>query len=200
MVEGLRDNTPGSILLAYEHQAYLAENIFFHYKFLKNPEKAKDNPQFFNYMEMLADFDKWRDSISQTYLESWPAYSATFKSTEDVQKERISVARQLMGEGVYSWIVQNLKILGLTLGSEEMAKSKKLHESKLGAFQNKELAKFRQASYAAAGQLYFEIAEKSTTKELVTFNLDIAKQYAEALDDKKLLKKIAALREKRVKK
>ena len=98
------------------------------------------------------------DSISQTYLESWPAYSATFKSTEDVQKERISVARQLMGEGVYSWIVQNLKILGLTVGSEEMAKSKKLHESKLVAVQNKVLAKFRNEGDAAEGHLYVESA------------------------------------------
>lgn len=120
MVEEVRGNAPGVMAIEFEHEAFLMQNKYLHAKLLKDPDKTMNHPWFGGYVELLGNFDTWREAITRQYMESWPQFSGNLKKTQEIQDTRISLARKIMGEGLYERVTGWLKLKGFGLGSEEI--------------------------------------------------------------------------------
>lgn len=136
MVEEVRGNAPGVMALEFEHEAFLMQNKYLHAKLLKDPDKTMEHPWFGGYVELMGDFDRWRESITRQYMDSWPQFAGNLKKAGEIQKTRIGLARRLMGEGVYARVSGWLKLRGFELGTREIKNEASAQKAAMDTFEN----------------------------------------------------------------
>jgi len=146
-LETLRGNTPSTIPIENEHEAFVEQMRYLHATLIKNPRAAMRNADARDYLSMLKDFDQWRDNITQRYLEGYPEAAATFPTIASLQKIRVSAARRLSKENLFTGWVQNIKLLRLSKGTQAIQKAEKVVRSRLDEFRTKEYPHMRVQAY-----------------------------------------------------
>ncbi|MBI5630648.1 MAG: hypothetical protein HY921_07175 [Elusimicrobia bacterium] len=180
-----RAATPLAIYLEYEHEASIERNRYIYQMLLSNPDAVKDSPWLEDYRRMLADFDRWRDRISQLYLWSWPQWAATLPDAEAIQRGRAQVLKLLMGEdagrrGEAYW---RELLSRLNLGSGELARVKSEQGRFLEKFLRDEYPEMRRRSYPALSKLFLKQALSVRNPTKIFRFLDTAENYAELMTD-----------------
>jgi hypothetical protein len=190
-----RGDTPGVIHVEYEHEAFLQEMRYFHWKLLNDPNSVKDNPWLSNYMGLLSNFDQWRDGITQQYYQLWPRESATLPTAEGLQQERISTARRLMGESLYQAASEGLKLLGLYRGEQDLTQVQDQSEKRMDQFKKGEYLTMRAQGIPAVAKLYLANAQSAKVPIERTSDLQVAMSYAQASGDKGLIAQVKKAQE-----
>ena len=152
MVEEVRGNAPGVMALEFEHEAFLMQNKYIHAKLLKDPDKTMEEPWFGGYLELLGDFDRWREAITRQYMDSWPQFAGNLKKAEEIQDTRIGLARRLMGEGLYARVSGWLKLRGYELGSREIRTEASAQMAAMESFHQSAYPVMRREGFSKMGE------------------------------------------------
>ncbi|MDD5629158.1 MAG: hypothetical protein PHU21_08835 [Elusimicrobia bacterium] len=197
MVEVNRGNMPGVMFLENEHEAFLAEMRWLHARLIADPAGSANEEMLESYRQFIVNPDLWRNDISQRYLANWPQFAATLPTAQDLQKQRISTARRLMGEGLYQRVVQGFKVLVMERGTQEMRTVESANRKRVAEFDKTRYPAMRAEGMRALAELYIAQAEKAKGAGDREEALDTAWAYALQLKDEPLTARIEALRAKK---
>ncbi|MBI3553065.1 MAG: hypothetical protein HY077_11170 [Elusimicrobia bacterium] len=185
-----RGNTPAVIHLEYEHEAFIQENRYMHWKVLHDPASAKDDPMLPSYMEMLSDFDKFRDGVTQQYYQLFPKNAATLATVNDLQKERVSAARRLMGESLHAGLVEMLRLFGMARGSSQIKRVESSSRKRMEAFLKDEYPRMQEEGRRGIVEVYLLNAQDDKTAIERDSDLLTAEEWAKATQDEKLIERV----------
>ena len=118
-IEMVRGNAPGNNPLVKEHEAY-REQCRYEFSLVFRDPPVIEKRSYMSYcLPMLKDYDRFRDMISRSYLSTF-AGTSELSDVVKIQKERESMARRLMGEGLYQRALQTFKLAGMFQGDEAL--------------------------------------------------------------------------------
>lgn len=192
-----RGNTPSGMHIEYEHEAFLAELRYFHSKLVADPSSVKDNPDLNRYMSLIADFDKWRDGITQEYYQDFPRDAATLPDLQAVQAERVGIARRLMGESLFAKAKEYLKILGMDRGTEELDRVRSDSKKRMDAFQKNDYGQMQKEGTKAVAELFLLKAKQAKYPAERDGYFETAGDYARASGDADLIARVEKARKKK---
>ena len=193
--EQARGNVPGGDWAEDEHEAFLTEMLFLNDKLKADPlDKNVDEDSLRRYTQLALDFDRWRDEITQEYFEDFPASASSVETAREIQAERASAARRLMGESLYKLVYEGAKLVGLELGSQTIDAFSAGYSARMSAFLKNEYPAFRrQASgVLARRRLAAALARKPGQERQIL--LGEAADFAKTAQDPALSARIEAAR------
>ncbi len=147
---------PSVFILEREHEAFLESNRYLHQKLLADPSAAAKSTHFSGYMAMIQDFERWRDGISQSYLETWPDAAANLKTVEDLRQTRLAAADKLKLKNVLNtaWFdFESLKTKRIKNAGADLKSGEKTHNKYISKFLAEEYPKMRYEGYLARAKI-----------------------------------------------
>ncbi|PCI39156.1 MAG: hypothetical protein COB53_03710 [Elusimicrobia bacterium] len=146
-VEVYRGTVPNGNVLEGEQEAFLVGARFLHEELKADPARKVSAASMGMYRKLLQGFGGFRGAISAHYLSSYPSEAASLKTLQEIQKERVGTARRLMGETVYSYLDQGLKLIGYKRGTEAMALDQNFYDKEFTRFEEEEYPTLRREGY-----------------------------------------------------
>lgn len=168
-----------------------------HWKVMHDPAAAMNDPNLARYTEFITNFDKFREGVAQQYLELFPKDAATLSTVEDLQHERVSIARRLMGENLHSAAVELLKMVGMARGEAELERVQSDQQKRTAAFVKDEYPKDQQEGYRGMAELYLLKAQSDKTPIERDNDWNAAEAWAKATGDKALIDRVEKAKEKK---
>ncbi|TBR20894.1 hypothetical protein EPO15_11750 [bacterium] len=141
-VEMLRGNAPQVNPLEKEHEAYRAQLMYFHDKLKADPAGAIASPEFQTYQALLADYGQYKESITRTYMTTFPG-SSDFKTAAELQKERRRISERLGRSDWAEWGRQALRRVGFQWGDAALRSAAEDSRAREQAFEAADLPRMR---------------------------------------------------------
>jgi hypothetical protein len=146
-VETLRGNAPAMNPLEREDEAYREECRYFADKLALHPRKAVQSPEMARYQMLLAQgYSGLKSWVEQNYVGTF-AGSTNFKTVEQVQAQRESVAARLQKTGAYMYALEALKKIGLAIGAKAVQEDAAAYRRRDAEFGDRILPAMRRDSY-----------------------------------------------------
>lgn len=186
--EAWRGNVLDADYVEQEHEAFLTELRYIHKKMLADPKATMTDGDLERYEGLITDLDRWRDGITQSYFESWPAGAANLQTARDVSAARKKAARELMDPLDFKSLwEQSLKLLGLKQGDRELEDYAVAHNARMEAFRAKEYPTMRKESSLVLARAWSAKARRETRSFDRKNALDTALEHAKAAGDAALI-------------
>lgn len=182
-VEQLRGNAPDFNMLEGEQEAFVEELRYLHAKILAGDETAlREAWDDGRYREFIADPVAFRQSIADIYLQNWPEQAALLPTGLDLQNDRVSLARRLLGTSVGARVEHALKLIGLSRGTRAMQADLDAYTARFAAL-DKEHPRLQQEGYAALAAWRAKLGRFDEAFTLAAAAEDAAQAHAKALGE-----------------
>ncbi len=146
-IEQVRGNAPGLNPLEREHEAYREQFRYLTDKLALEPRQSLDTGWVDMYQMLLAQgYPALRTWIDGRYMGTF-AGSSDFKTVEQVQAQRESVARRLRKTSAYAWVLEGLKLVGLRRADAALRADDSAYRSRARDFETRILPEMRRQGY-----------------------------------------------------